>query len=98
MSKYIQKPGREKLNTYSAFEKRGLINSKSALTKPGHPKLRKAVNKVKSNVRKGIQKFRTMSSYEKMGLIGSAISGIGVAALGGAYAKQKKERQDPNWR
>jgi|TARA_R100001443_G_scaffold11667_1_gene21241 hypothetical protein len=98
MAKYTQKPGRGKLNSYSAFEKRGLINSQSALTKPGHPKLRKAVNKVKSNVRTGVQKFKAMSNFEKMGVIGSAISGIGVAALGGAFAKQKKERQDPNWR
>ena len=98
MARYIQKPGRGKLNTYSAFEKRGLINSELTSPTPGHPKLKKAVNKVKSNVRTGVQKFKAMSNFEKMGVIGSAISGIGVAALGGAFAKQKKERQDPNWR
>tara|TARA_R100000654_G_scaffold74763_1_gene109965 strand:+ start:86 stop:382 length:297 start_codon:yes stop_codon:yes gene_type:complete len=98
MARYIQKPGRGKLNTYSAFEKRGLINSELTSPTPGHPKLRRAVNKVKSNIRAGVQNFKSMSPGDKALAIGAGFTSASVSVLAHLFNKQKKERQDPNWR
>jgi len=68
----------------------------SPFTKPGHPKLQRFKHNIKTGVRKLGQNFKLDDN--KPGIIGVGLSAIGLTGLGMKFAKQKKERKDPNWR
>jgi hypothetical protein len=61
-----------------------------------HPKRQMFKNKVKTTFKKLGQNFK--QNDNKAGLIGVGLSLVGLTGLGMKFSKQKKERENPNWR